>query len=118
MLLGGVASSHDKVQRPLPEYELLQVQASCRTSRLGKPKFAMSASQIVGKNCFQSYQLILVTVYMSHCGHRWCIAMALEPCGHPWIAGKHQWSQSQRCLILNAAWLTELLTLRHLMSLF
>lgn len=43
MLLGGVASSHDKVQRPLPEYELLQVQASCRTSRLGKQKFAMSA---------------------------------------------------------------------------
>lgn len=56
---------------------------------------------------------------MSHCVQRWCIAMALEPCGHPWIAGKHQWSQSQRCLTLNAAWLTELLwTLRHLMSLF
>ena len=41
VLLSRVASSHVKVQRPLSEYELLQVQASCRTS---KPKSAMSAS--------------------------------------------------------------------------
>lgn len=62
VLLGGVASSHVKVQRPLPEYELLQVQASCRSSRLGKQKLAMSASQIVGNDCFHLCPILSINL--------------------------------------------------------
>ena len=42
--------------------------------------------------------------YHTTYAQRWCIGMALEPCGHPWIAGKRRQHQSRRCRISNVAW--------------